>query len=76
MDVWSIDWSEMFPYFFVLFATFGAAFCLWTAVFSELDYYEIKYTRKTKRRTLLVIWSNLFLIIIWFNVIRKAVASL
>ena len=46
--------------YLVIFAfIFLFSFLIWKTIFNELDYYEVKYAKKTKQRTLWLIYFSL-----------------
>lgn len=57
---------------FVLFliAAFAFSWLARTTIFNELDYYEIKYTPKTKRRTLWLIYFNIIAVSFWLLIFQ------
>lgn len=60
--------------FFVV--TFLFSFLVQRTIFNELDYYEIKYTLKTKKRTLWFIFFILASVTLWLHVILRLLSRL
>ncbi len=54
---------------FIPIICFVFSLCFWQSLFRELDYFEIKYTQKTKRRALLIIFGNLTSLIMFLYVV-------
>jgi hypothetical protein len=71
IDFIGISTSKELVFFLFLFAAFVFSFFLRAIIFHELDYYEIKYTQRTKRRTLWLIYVNLIGISFWLHVLHR-----
>ena len=63
------EWHEAFVLLGILLTLFIISWTAWTTIFRELDYYEIKYTLKTKRRTLWLIFSSLVSATLWLRIL-------
>jgi len=62
----NITGLEYMPtYLAIIGFTFVFSFFTWFCLFKELDIHEVKYTKKLKRRSLWLIFSNLLLLIVW-----------
>lgn len=62
----------MITVLFLIFIVFGFSLAFWMKLFNELDYYEIKYTKQTKKRTLWLIFGNLLSLIVLFYIVQSA----
>ncbi|PJD94706.1 MAG: hypothetical protein CK425_10705 [Parachlamydia sp.] len=76
MNIVFTDLDRAWVYLAILFFTFAFSFFVWVKLFAELDYHEIKYTIKTKKRTLWVIYFNLVSLIIWWQVLQLLLSLL
>jgi hypothetical protein len=69
--------AENIPtYLAIIFATFCFSFFVWKMLFLELDIYGVNYTKKIKRRSLWLIFSNLLSLIIWWRVLQLLLSRL
>lgn len=66
-----ITGTENIPtYLAIIGFTFLFSFFTWLCLFKELDIHEVKYTKKLKRRSLWLIFSNLLSLILWWRVLQ------
>jgi hypothetical protein len=63
-------------YLAIILATFVFSFFVWKMLFLELDVYDVHYTKKIKRRSLWLIFSNLLSLIIWWRVLQLLLSRL
>lgn len=63
-------------YLAIILATFVFSFFVWKMLFLELDIHGVNYTKKIKRRSLWLIFSNLLSLIIWWRVLQLLLSRL
>lgn len=72
-----ITGTENIPtYLAIIGFTFVFSYFTWFGIFKELDIHEVKYTKKIKRRSLWLIFSNLLLLIIWGRLLQLLLSRL
>jgi hypothetical protein len=76
MEILLTEWGKAFALFVFFGATFVFSFLARMAIFKELDYYEIKYTQKTKKRTLWLIYFNLLAVSLWLHILQRLLSRL
>ncbi len=76
MNIVFTEWDNALVYLLIFVACFVFAFFSWITIFRELDYYEIKYTSKTKRRTLWLIFSSLVSATLWLRILQLLLSRL
>jgi hypothetical protein len=76
MEVLLTEWDSAFAFFIYLGVTFVFSFLARITLFKELDYYEIKYTQQTKKRTLWLIYFNLLAVSLWLHILQRLLSRL
>ena len=76
MNIVFTEWDNAFVYLILFIVTFVISFLTWKTIFRELDYYEIKYTIKTKQRALWLIYSSLISVTLWWHVLQRLLSRL
>jgi hypothetical protein len=71
-----IEWGKELSLFLFIAAAFLFSFLARITIFRELDYYEIKYTPKTKQRTLWLIFFNLLTVSLWLHILQRLFSRL
>ena len=71
MNIVFKEWDIALVYLVIFVVTFLFSFLAWKTIFNELDYYEIKYTKKTKQRTLWLIYFSLVSATLWLYVLQR-----
>ena len=69
-------YGKELAFIFFLLASFLFAYLTRLTIFQELDYYEIKYTPRTKKRTLWVIYFNLIAVSLWLHILQRLLSRL
>lgn len=70
MNIVFTEWNRALIYLTILVLVLVFSMLIHKTLFNELDYYEVKYTRKTKMRTLWLIYSGLISITLWSHVLQ------
>ena len=76
MNIVFTEWDRALVLFIFFVVTFLFSFLAHGTIFKELDYYEIKYTSKTKKRTLWFIFLNLSAAALWLHVLLRLLSRL
>ena len=76
MNIVFTEWDRALVYLAIFAVTFLISLFFWAITFQELDYFEIKYTKKTKRRVLWLIYFNLIAAILWLHVLLRLLSRL
>ena len=76
MNIILTEWSREFAFFLFFAAIFVFSYLARLTIFNELDYYEIKYTPKTKKRTLWLIYFNLLAVSLWLHILQRLLSRL
>lgn len=76
MNIVITEWHGALVLLGIFLVIFMISWLAWKTIFRELDYYEIKYTPKTKRRTLWLIFSSLVSATLWLHVLRLLLSLL
>lgn len=76
MQIIFTEWDRAFVYLVIFVVTFLFSFLTWKTIFNEFDYYEIKYTKKTKKRTLWLIYFSLVSATLWLHVLQQLLLRL
>lgn len=76
METLLVVWGKEFSLFMFFVASFIFSYLARITIFKELDYYEIKYTPQTKKRTLWLIYFNLIAISLWLNILQRLLLRL
>ncbi|GAB4233048.1 MAG: hypothetical protein Tsb0021_11870 [Chlamydiales bacterium] len=50
MNIIFTEWNRILIYLIIFVVTFLFSFLAWKTIFNELDYYEVKYTKKNKKK--------------------------
>lgn len=54
MNIIFTEWDRALVYLAILIVIFLFSFFSWIIIFRELDYYEVKYTKKNKTKDIMV----------------------
>lgn len=76
MNIVFTEWDRALVLFIFFVVTFLFSFLAHSTIFNELDYYEIKYTQKTKKRTLWFIFFTLASVTLWLHVLLRLLSRL
>ncbi len=76
MSIVFTEWDRTLVYLVIFVVTFLFSFLAWKTIFNELDYHEIRYTKKTKQRTLWLIYFSLVSAILWWYVLQQLLSRL
>lgn len=76
MNIVITEWDRALVLFIFFVVTFLFSFLAHRTIFNELDYYEIKYTQKTKKRTLWFIFFTLVSVTLWLHVLLRLLSRL
>lgn len=76
MNIVFTEWDKALVYLIIFIVAFIFSFFVWKTIFNELDYYEIKYTNKTKKRTLWLIYFSLISATLWFHALQLLLSRL
>lgn len=76
MKIVFTEWDRAFVYLAILLVIFIFSFLAWKTIFNEIDYHEIKYTQKTKQRTLWLIYFSLVSVTLWWYVLQQLLSRL
>lgn len=76
MNIIITEWHGALVLLGIFLVIFMISWLSWKTIFRELDYYEIKYTPKTKQRTLWLIFSSLTSATLWLHVLRLLLSLL
>lgn len=71
MNIVFTEWDRALVYLVIAVVTFLFSFLAWKTIFNELDYHEIMYTKKTKKRTLWLIYFSLVSATLWLHVLQQ-----
>jgi hypothetical protein len=76
MNIVFTEWDKALVYLVIFLVTFVFSFLLWRTLFNELDYHKITYTKKTKQRTLWLIYFGRVSAILWLHVLQQLLLRL
>ena len=76
MNIVFTECDKALVYLVIFVVTFLVSFFAWKTIFNELDYYEVKYTNKTKKRTLWLIYFSLVSVTLWFHALQLLLSRL
>lgn len=76
IDILLTSFGKELAFVFFLVAAFVFSYLARLTIFQELDYYEIKYTPRTKKRTLWIIYFNLLAVSIWLHILQRLLSRL
>ena len=76
MNINVVGLENLPTYLAIIGFTFVFSLLFWKTLFAELDVHEVKYTKKLKKRSLWLIFSNLLLLIIWWRVLQQLLSRL
>ena len=76
MNIVFTEWDKALVYLVIFVVAFLFSFLAWKTIFNELDYYEVKYTHKTKKRTLWLIYFSLVSTTLWFHALQLLLSRL
>lgn len=76
MNIVFTEWDRALVYLAIFVVAFLFSFLVWKTIFNELDYHEIKYTKKTKRRTLWLIYFCLVSVTLWGHALQLLLSRL
>ncbi len=76
MHIVFTEWDKALVYLVIFVVTFLFSFLAWKTIFNELDYHGIKYTKKTKQRTLWLIYFSLVSATLWLHVLQQLLLRL
>lgn len=70
------EWGKEFAFLLFFAAAFVFSYLARQTIFNELDYYGIKYTPKTKIRTLWLIYFNLITVSFWLHILQRLISRM
>jgi len=76
IDILLTSFSKELAFVLFLVAAFVFSYLTRLTIFQELDYYKIKYTPRTKKRTLWLIYFNLLAVSLWLHILQRLLSRL
>ena len=76
MNIVFTEWDRILVYIVIFVVIFLFSLFAWKIIFNEIDYYEIKYTKKTKQRTLWLLYFSLVSTTLWLHVLQQLLLRL
>lgn len=76
MNIVFAEWDKALVLLIFFVFIFIFSFLSRITIFNELDYYEIKYTQKTKKRTLWLIFFSLSSVALWWHILQRLLLRL